>query len=177
MRSESYKGRSILQRVALTIVWSVYGLALMLGIVYGSKLSGLDLFITVRHSLPPPWCWLPLQFSNYAVIYNTLHFFLIALLGVVYWCISVWRRVLLNVCGLAGSAAAVSVMVVEGLGVREGPRAEGIELVILGGLAFAVIVLIEILLYFMALVLLLRLLRLLFVRFWGNRNGIVGDKN
>lgn len=177
MNSEPYKELSIRQRLTLTVIWSVYGLGLMLGSVYGSKLLGLDLFITVRRSLPPPWCWLPLEFSNYAVIYGTLHFFLIALLGVVYWRVPVWRRVLLNVCWLAGSAAALSLMVVEGLGVREGPRAEGVELVMLAGLAFAAIVLIEILLYFMALVLLLLVLRLVFACFWGNKNGVAGDKS
>lgn len=159
-----HAGRSILQRLTPLLLWSAYGLGLLLGMVYGSKLLGLDLFVVTRHSLPPPWRWLPLGFKNYVVIYNTLHFSLIAVLGIVYWSVPIWRRVLLKVCVLAGNAAAVSLMVVERLGVREGPRAMGVELVFYAGLAFAAIVVVEILVCFVALVLLMWLLRALFYK-------------
>lgn len=145
--------------------WATSLLGLALGIVYGSKFMGLDLFVVVRPSLPPPWRWLPLDFSTYSYIYNCLHIVLMLFLLASLFFVSRFRPLLARICLLTGSAAAVSVMVVEGLGVREGPRAVGIELLFYSGLAFGAIVVIEVLFYFSLLALFLWFLRRFTLRF------------
>ena len=127
---------------------AIWGLSLALGTIFGSKLLGLDLFIVVRDSLPVPWRWLHISFGNYSLVYNSIHSALIGLLLLAFLRVREWRRILLEACFLTGIAAAVSLLVVEGLGQREGPHLAGLDLALYAVLAFLAVVLVEILIYF-----------------------------
>lgn len=154
LRSE----RRLLKVFSYGLRWSTRGLSLALGTIYGSKLLGLDLFIAVRDSLPVPWRWLPIDFSNYSLVVNSIHIALIGLLLLAFLWVRDWRRILFESCFLTGMAAAVSLVVVEGLGEREGPRLAGLDLGLYAVLAFVAVVVVEVLIYFGAVVMLVSLL-------------------
>lgn len=107
--------------------WAVISFASLVGFIFGTVVD-TTIFLIVRPSLPPPWCWLP-PLKDYSVPYfSLLGTLVVLLLWVRYRCVD-WRSIVAQACVISWSLAFISRIVVEVLGEREGPRMGAGELI------------------------------------------------
>lgn len=125
-------------RVRILLLTGVALLAgIFSGLVWGSVIEGVDIFVIVRDSLPPPWCFLPMEPTTTRLWLDGSEMLTAMLLVALRWIDPPrwWRRAIaVLVC--CGVALFVSVFVVA-QGEREGPRWTLEEKVLFGGIGFA----------------------------------------
>lgn len=119
-------GRVLLSGACIS-KWAVILLAALVGFIFGT-VADITIFLIVRPSLPPPWCWLP-PLRDYSMPYFLLLGILVTLLlWVRYRCVD-WHPIVVQACAVSWFLAFISRIVVEALGEREGPRMDAGELI------------------------------------------------